>query len=1170
MNQGLSKILKIILIASAVLLAVLFVFGIVLIIGWPWWVGFFVLIGLLGLCLALIFLKKIWIRRSEEQFVHQVIEQDNSHMSGLGDKEKEASKELQDRWKEAIDALKASHLKKQGNPLYVLPWYMVIGESGTGKTTAIQSARLSSPFTEISRISGISGTRNCDWWFFEQAIILDTAGRYAIPVDEGRDKDEWEKFLAQLIKFRKKEPINGLVVTVGADKLLQAGSEILEDDGRNIRRRIDELMRVLGAKFPVYVLVTKCDLIQGMTQFCDHLPEKAHDQAMGVMNHELSKDIATFLDRSIFSMGERLRDLRLLLFHRKASRGADKGIDPSLLLFPEEFERLKPGMFAFIKGAFQENPYQESPILRGIFYSSGRQEGRPFSHFLKALGLIDDGEALPGTNKGLFLHDLFSRILPGDRRLFVPTQRSLHWNRLTKNMGLTSWVAIIIALCGLLSFSFVKNLRTLRLVSNEFKTPPVLQGEILSDASIMDRFRQAILEVEDHNRSWWVPRFGLNESINVESRLKERYCKQFKDGFLVSFDKQMAGRVARFSMLTSKKDMGAHVPHLVRRINILRARLEGEDFEMLRSRPQASYGPLVLVADRRLIPEIRNLFEDMYLCYLAWSRDSSSLNQEMNDLQKYLKHVLSLEGANFQWLVIWANQDPSLSALTLRDFWGGSGSGPDEAIVPAAFTPAGNEQIDSFVKEMESALTDPLIITTKKMDFQRWYKKAYVNAWYNFGSLFPQGSEGLKIREEWQQAASRTGTEKGPYISLLDRMAVELEPFATGDDNPSWVKLVYEFKDAVAASKLVSLEGKGFMKKASSKGKKIISRFGKDTEGLREGEIVESRLVIAKALRTYLDALAEITQASSSRMAAYQIAREAYECEDPATDKSPFFRAQNAVNRFKTSVASAEASEEMFWNLVTGPLDFLLAFVSGETACHLQKLWEKEVLVEIQGVSSQQRANRILFGEDGYAVKFIKGSAAPFVGRDRNRGYYAKKILGRHVPFSDEFLGFVTKGAKIKSGVYRDSYAVSITGLPTDTKFRSSYEGPRLGVESSSIELQCANETRTLVNYNYPVKKTFNWSPNNCSDLVFTINVGNLVLTKKYTGFYAFPRFLNDFSKGQRVFYPAGFPDDEAALKRMGIRYIKVKYRFSRHEPVLSLLRNTPGRAPEDIVECRE
>ena len=83
---------------------------------------------------------------------------------------------------------------------------MVIGESGSGKTTAIESARLSSPFAEVSRTSGISGTRNCDWWFFEQAVLIDTAGRYAIPVDEGRDKEEWQNFLSLLAKFRNREP----------------------------------------------------------------------------------------------------------------------------------------------------------------------------------------------------------------------------------------------------------------------------------------------------------------------------------------------------------------------------------------------------------------------------------------------------------------------------------------------------------------------------------------------------------------------------------------------------------------------------------------------------------------------------------------------------------------------------------------------------------------------------------------------------------------------------------------------------------------------------------------------------------------------------------------------------------------------------------------------------
>ena len=155
--------------------------------------------------------------------------------------------------------------------------------------------------------------------------------------------------------------------------------------------------------------------------------------------------------------------MRLLIFHKTGSK-----IDPELLLFPEEFERLKPGLDAFIKVAFQENPYQETPIMRGVFYSSGRQEGSPYSHFMSSLGLIDEREVLPGTNRGLFLKDFFSRILPKDRKLFAPTQRTLEWSRLTRNLGLTSWVAIVIALCGLLSFSFVKNLNILKVADTDF------------------------------------------------------------------------------------------------------------------------------------------------------------------------------------------------------------------------------------------------------------------------------------------------------------------------------------------------------------------------------------------------------------------------------------------------------------------------------------------------------------------------------------------------------------------------------------------------------------------------------------------------------------------------------------------------------------------------------
>ncbi len=149
---------------------------------------------------------KLLLRKKEQQFVSQIIEQDNYSLQSKDKKDREISREMQEKWKEAMESLKKSHLKRQGNPLYVLPWYMIIGKSGTGKTTAIKSADLSSSFSEVSSVSGISGTRNCDWWFFEQAILIDTAGRYAIPVDGDRDMDEWQKFWVFWQNTGKKSP----------------------------------------------------------------------------------------------------------------------------------------------------------------------------------------------------------------------------------------------------------------------------------------------------------------------------------------------------------------------------------------------------------------------------------------------------------------------------------------------------------------------------------------------------------------------------------------------------------------------------------------------------------------------------------------------------------------------------------------------------------------------------------------------------------------------------------------------------------------------------------------------------------------------------------------------------------------------------------------------------
>ncbi len=1160
MKQILVKILKGVLVLALVLLALLLVFGLVLLIGWPWWVGFFVLLGLIGMVLGLVVLKKFLKRRKEQMFVHQIIEQDESASKNLAPIEQDAAKEMQTRWKEAIEALRKSHLRKFGNPLYVLPWYMVIGESGSGKTTAIKSARLSSPFAEVTRTSGISGTRNCDWWFFEQAILIDTAGRYAIPVDEGRDKDEWQKFLGLLARFRKKEPLNGLVVTVAADRLAQNTPEALLEDGRSIRRRIDELMRVLGAKFPVYVMVTKCDLIQGATQFCDQLPEAALNQAMGMLNQKLSPDVRGLTEKAFRTVGDRLRDLRLLLLNKVKN----SAMAPSMLLFPEEFEKLREPLAAFIGGAFQENPYQESPLLRGLFFSSGRQEGTPFSHFLNALGLIQGREVLAGTNKGLFLHDLFARILPTDRKLFMPTQHMVQWNRLTRNMGLTAWIAIMVAACGLLSYAFVKNLNALSDVRHEFSKTAVLSGDLLTDVITMDRFRQALGKVEAQNRNWWIPRLGLNESLKAERELKAKYVGLFRSGFLSDFDKSMGERMTRFNANTPSGVFGAHVAHLVRRINVLKARLSQEDIQQLAAHPQPGYTNAVLMRND-VIPEIEEKIEQEYLYAIAWQQDSEVLNKEVAFLQTWLKHLLSLPGVTLNWLVDWVNDDPGVTAVGMYDFWGGA---PNSGLIaiPGAFTRSGQDRVNAAIGEIEAALFDPLIIAGAKVEFNNWYRLAYVRAWQTFVQAFDTGGQALKGREQWQAVAKRLPTGQGPYFALIDRMAAEFEEFSEKHSVPAWVALTYDWQSVRQEAKsgdVIDPSKSGIIRKAA---RSVTSRIAKAERALgvkvRKPMKPEDRLTAAKALVAYQKALDDTATATESRNVAFQLAADLYQ-QDPATGESPLLAAQRSLNEIRSSMGEIQnESEALFWSLLSGNIRFMQRYINQEAACQLQSLWEKDVLLEVQDVSADQDMGQLMMGSNGFAAKFITGPAEPFITRSMTKGYFAKKALDLNLEFESDFLAYLTKGAQA-ARPRKSKYSVKIRAYPTDTN-----RDAKLRPHATVLELQCAGESTRLENLNYPVAKTFVWTPQSCGDVVFQISVGNLVLTKTYTGYIAFAKFLDEFKSGQRTFSREEFPSEEAALRRLGITYIKAKYQFQGHREALEMLYAAPGKPPRKIVTC--
>jgi type VI secretion system protein ImpL len=469
---------------------------------------------------------------------------------------------LRRRFEEALATMKQALSAGQGGKkwtfpgfgrrqyVYELPWYIFIGAPGSGKTTALINSGLQFPLAERfgqEEIRGIGGTRNCDWSFTNEAVLIDTAGRYTTQDSNLEiDRAAWSGFLQLLKKFRPRRPINGAIVTVSVSDLLLQNAAQREAQANAIRKRIQELHDELKIRFPIYVMVTKADLLAGFMEFFAEYSREERAQVWGMTFalNEQNDGAAVLADfASQFSnLESRLND-RLVDRMQQERNPQVRGL---LYTFPDQFHSIRQPLSDFLNAVFSPTRFEQAPMLRGVYFISGTQEGSPIDRVMGGLAraLHLERKLLPPgkpSGKSFFLTRLIRDVIIAEANL---AGTNLRWERRSAllQLGTVAGVALMTVFAlGAWTISYSRNKSYVAAVDSRANaTEKELQKltvtgntDVVSLLPVLNSVRDlADVSQAMGNETPWSMGFGLSQTDKLGAASDDAYQRLLQNTML--------------------------------------------------------------------------------------------------------------------------------------------------------------------------------------------------------------------------------------------------------------------------------------------------------------------------------------------------------------------------------------------------------------------------------------------------------------------------------------------------------------------------------------------------------------------------------------------------------------------------------------------------------------
>ncbi|QHQ36541.1 type VI secretion system membrane subunit TssM [Algicella marina] len=496
-------------------------------------------------------------KRMEEEIVAQEATGDDVVTAELGD--------LRTKLRQAITQLRKAN--RGGGHLYELPWYIMIGPPGAGKTTAIVNSGLQFPLSEEigkSAIGGVGGTRNCDWWFTNEAVLLDTAGRYTTQEsDREADKSAWLGFLTMLKKYRPRQPINGAIVSISLSDLALQDASTQRSHALAVRTRLQELRERLGVRFPIYVLFTKADLVAGFAEFFEPLGREDRQQVWGftlpIEGNDGEPAILARFDEEFSALLGQLNAQSL----KRIKEESDPERRALVAGFPMQMASIRAIAKDFLTEVFQGSRFEDMHFVRGVYLTSGTQEGTPIDRLMMGMArtfgigrqAIGSGQ---GTGRSYFLTNLFDKVMFPEAGLVSADDKVERRYRWARAGAIAAALAVSIGCGAFWANSFIGNRQLLatatadidryRALSSAIPGNPIGDSDLLNALPALNTLRD--LPANPAVTDAVVPArlgFGLYQGEHVGNQVAQTYRSALNQHFLprllLRLEEQMQGNI---------------------------------------------------------------------------------------------------------------------------------------------------------------------------------------------------------------------------------------------------------------------------------------------------------------------------------------------------------------------------------------------------------------------------------------------------------------------------------------------------------------------------------------------------------------------------------------------------------------------------------------------------